>query len=597
MLNTRAITLFLLVAATYCSAQDTYEERINSIISAGKEDSVRLEALYTTQYHHLMNEFPEWALYAGYERRYDKWTDDSFEAFARRKREAKLFSDALKSIDPRYLNDEWKLNLDLLVYTTNMHLAGLQFPDEYLPLNQLGGVQQDVPNFLEFHPRKTLTDYEDMLVLLEGIPLKVSQTIAWLREGLDNLITPPKITMREVPQQIANLIDVEDDHSPLLQPFAEKPSWMAQADMDNLRAIAKTLYRQKAKPAFEQLRTFMTDEYLPKCRTSISWRALPQGREWYLHYVKNHTTTSLTPDQIFNIGMSEVTRIRGKMDSIKKSIGYEGTLQEFLNFLRADPQFFYTDSASLIHGYMVISKKADAELVKLFGKLPRTPYGVVPVPAYAQKSQTTAYYNQGSLKLGRPGLFFANTYDLPSRPKWEMEALTLHEAVPGHHLQIAIAQELEGVPELRKEEGYTAYVEGWGLYAESLGEEMGFYRDPYSKMGQLTYEMWRSIRLVVDVGMHWKDWTRDQAITFFEENAGKASHDIEIEIDRYIVWPGQALAYKIGERKIKELRRFAEKELGSSFDIRKFHDVVLGAGALPLSVLEGRIRTWVNASR
>ncbi len=597
MLNKRTITFFLLVAATYCRAQDTYEERITSIVSAGKEDSVRMEALYTTQYHHLMSEFPEWALYAGYERRYDKWTDDSFEANARRKREARIFADALKSIDPKYLNDEWKLNYDLLVYSTNEHLTSLQFPQEYLAINQLGGVQQDVPNFLEFHPRKKLSDFEDMLTLLEGIPLKVSQTIAWLREGLDNGITPPKITMGEVPQQISNLIDLKDEDSPLLQPFAEKPSWMSEAEIDGFRKRARAIYATKAKPSFEQLRKFMTDVYLPKCRKDISWRSLPQGREWYLYYVKNHTTTTLTPDEIFDIGMSEVTRIRGKMDSIKKSIGYKGTLQEFLNYLRADPQFFYTDSASLIHGYMVISKKADAELVKLFGKLPRTPYGVVPVPAYAQKSQTTAYYNQGSLKLGRPGLFFANTYDLPSRPKWEMEALTLHEAVPGHHLQIAIAQELEGVPELRKEEGYTAYVEGWGLYAEALGEEMGFYRDPYSKMGQLTYEMWRSIRLVVDVGMHWKNWTRDQAITFFEENAGKASHDIEVEVDRYIVWPGQALAYKIGERKIKELRRFAEKELGSSFDIRKFHDVVLGAGALPLSVLEGRVRTWVKASK
>jgi uncharacterized protein (DUF885 family) len=411
------------------------------------------------------------------------------------------------------------------------------------------------------------------------------------------MVTLPKITLRDVPKQIGNLIDVEDRASPLLVSFQEKPSWMSEQAMADLRARALDRYRTKAKPAFEQLRTFLEKEYIPKSRTDIAWRSMPHGRDWYLSNVKHHTTTDLTPDQIFDIGMSEVKRIRGKMDSIRKAIGYNGTLQEFLNFMRSDKQFFYTDSASLIHGYMVIAKKADAELTKLFKTLPRTPYGVVPVPSYAQASQTTAYYNQGSLNLGRPGLFYANTYDLPSRPKWEMEALTLHEAVPGHHLQIAIAQELDDVPELRKEEGYTAYVEGWGLYAEALGEEMGFYKDPYTKMGQLTYEMWRSIRLVVDVGMHWKNWTREQAIQFFEENAGKASHDIEVEVDRYIVWPGQALAYKIGELKIKELRGYAEKELGKAFDIRQFHDVILGAGALPLNILETRVKNWVRAQR
>lgn len=286
-------------------------------------------------------------------------------------------------------------------------------------------------------------------------------------------------------------------------------------------------------------------------------------------------------------------RIRAGMESVKAEAGFEGSLEEFFDFLRTDPQFFYTEGQDLLMGYRDIAKRVDAELPKLFGHLPRLPYGVSPVPAYAEKSQTTAYYQPGSVEGGRSGTFFANTYDLPSRPKWEMEALTLHEAVPGHHFQIAIAQELDELPWFRRYGGYTAYVEGWGLYAESLGEEMGFYQDPYFKFGQLTYEMWRAIRLVVDTGMHSLGWSRQQAIDFFVENAGKAEHDIVVEVDRYIVWPGQALAYKIGELKIMELKAMAQAELGESFDIRGFHDKLLGNGALPLNVLETHMNEWV----
>jgi uncharacterized protein (DUF885 family) len=285
------------------------------------------------------------------------------------------------------------------------------------------------------------------------------------------------------------------------------------------------------------------------------------------------------------------------MESVREEAGFSGSLEEFLAFLRTDPQFFFTEADELLRAYRDIAKRADPELIKLFGTLPRQPYGVKPVPAHAEKSQTTAYYEPGSLEAGRPGTFFANTYDLKSRPKWEMEALTLHEAVPGHHLQLAIQQELGELPWFRRFGGYTAYVEGWGLYAESLGSDMGFYQDPYARMGQLTYEMWRAIRLVVDTGIHALGWSRQQAIDYFLANAGKAEHDVTVEVDRYIVWPGQALAYKIGELKIKELRAYAGEELGEAFDLRAFHDAVLGAGALPLSVLETRIEEWVAETK
>jgi uncharacterized protein (DUF885 family) len=332
---------------------------------------------------------------------------------------------------------------------------------------------------------------------------------------------------------------------------------------------------------------------VPKARTTISMQDLPGGEEWYAYNVREMTTTNLTPRQIHEIGLAEVKRIRGEMDKVIAASGFEGTFTEFLDFLRTDPRFFFEKPEELLAAYRDIAKRADPELAKLFGHLPRLPYGVVPVPAYAEKSQTTAYYEPGSLKAGRAGSYFANTYDLKSRPKWEMEALTLHEAVPGHHLQLSIAQELEGVPEWRKYDDYTAFVEGWGLYAESLGTEMGFYRDPYSKFGQLTYEIWRAIRLVVDTGMHAFGWTREQAIDYFRQNAGKAEHDIVVEVDRYIVMPGQALAYKIGELKLKELRAFATQSLGPKFDLRAFHDQVLGNGALPLDLLESNVKAWV----
>jgi uncharacterized protein (DUF885 family) len=281
------------------------------------------------------------------------------------------------------------------------------------------------------------------------------------------------------------------------------------------------------------------------------------------------------------------------MDRVIEESGFEGDFAAFTDFLRTDPQFYFDDGEELLRAYRDIAKRADAGLPALFGRLPQLPYGVTPVPAYAEKSQTTAYYEPGSMDAGRPGQFFANTYDLASRPKWEMEALTLHEAVPGHHLQIALSHELEELPWFRRFGGYTAYIEGWGLYSESLGEGMGFYQDPYSKFGQLTYEMWRAIRLVVDTGMHSLGWSREQAIEFFRENTGKAEHDIVVEVDRYIVWPGQALAYKLGELKIKELKAMAKTELGEDFDIRAFHDQLLGDGALPLSVLETHMKEWV----
>jgi uncharacterized protein (DUF885 family) len=306
-----------------------------------------------------------------------------------------------------------------------------------------------------------------------------------------------------------------------------------------------------------------------------------------------HTTTRLTPREIHETGLAEVRRIRAAMDSVIRSTGFTGSFEEFTRMLRTDARFFHTDSASLVRAYRDVAKRVDPELVRLFGRIPRLPYGVTTIPSYAAKSQTTAYYQPGSPEAARPGWYYVNTYKLDARPIWEMEALSLHEAVPGHHFQIALAQELEGLPAFRRFGGYNAFVEGWALYAESLGPELGMYRDPYSRFGQLTYEMWRAVRLVIDTGIHSLGWSRDQAIDYFRANSAKTEQDIIVEVDRYIAWPGQALGYKLGELRIKALRAHAASELGDRFDVRAFHDQVLGQGALPLDLLEARIRTWV----
>jgi uncharacterized protein (DUF885 family) len=381
--------------------------------------------------------------------------------------------------------------------------------------------------------------------------------------------------------------------SAMLRPFQSFPPGVEPAAQEALKAAAARAYQGAVAPAYRRLLEYLESRYIPAARETIAARDLPDGEAWYAFSVRQMTTTSLAPAEIHRIGLDEVRRIRAEMDGVILKTGFEGTFQDFVAFLRTDARFFFERAEDLLVAYRDICKRVDPELPKLFATLPRLPYGVVPVPSYAEKSQTTAYYEPGSPSAGRPGRFFANTYDLRARPKWEMEALALHEAVPGHHLQIALAQELPDMPEFRRHGFYTAYIEGWGLYAESLGREMGFYEDPYARFGQLTYEIWRAIRLVVDTGMHALGWTREQAIAFFNENAGKAEHDIVVEVDRYIVWPAQALAYKIGELKIQALRKRAAAALGPRFDLRRFHDEVLGAGALPLDVLDARVEAWI----
>ena len=556
-------------------------------------DSVRLHQLFAQQWDYTMREYPEFATSVGYPGQNARWTDYSLEAIARRKRELNDPLNALRTIDRAKLGSPDQLNYDLFRRNLTVALEESRFPGELMAITQLDGVQQDVPSTIAKMAAGSVADYEDILARLCAVPVLVNQTIVLLQRGLAAGITPPRITLRDVPSQAQDLVVDDPLTSPLLTAFMHVPAGVPAAERERLRAAAVAAYRDSVAPAFRKLRAFLRDTYLPGARTSTGMRDLPNGLAWYQVRARASTTTDLTPDQIHALGLAEVKRIRGAMDSVIAASGFKGTFAEFVQFLRTDPRFYWTTPDDLIHASRELMKRIDPELTRLFGTLPRLPYGVSPIPSYSERSQTTAYYQPGSPLSHRAGTYFVNTYNLPARPKWEMEALSLHEAVPGHHLQIALAQELEGVPEFRRFGGYTAFVEGWGLYSESLGEELGLYTDPYSKFGQLTYEMWRAIRLVIDTGIHTMGWSRQQAIDYFTANAAKTEHDITVEVDRYIVWPGQALAYKIGELKIKELRAYAATTLGSRFDVRAFHDQVLGAGAVPLDVLDARIHAWV----
>jgi uncharacterized protein (DUF885 family) len=585
---------------TLAVEQSAYERTMSGITASAatsKSEHDRLWQLFDEYWANKMREYPEWATSVGFPGQNGRWTDMSMAAIERRKKELNAPLEALKSIDRSKLAKDDQLNYDLFDYSLKMSLKESQFPNELMPINQLQGVQEAPANTLVQNPQNTLKDYEDIISRLRGISTSVDQSIELMKVGVSKGITPPQITLRDVAQQIQNQIVDDPMKSPLLEAFKKFPKDFSADEKKRLTETAASVYTSSIKPAYQKLHTYFTQEYYPKTRTSLACTDLPNGKEWYAFNIHQITTTDLTPAQIHERGLQEVKRIRGEMDKLIAETGFKGSFADFSKYLRTDQKFFYTNAEELLAGYRNIAKRVDPQLMKQFGKLPRLQYGVEPIPAFNEKSQPTAYYRPGSLQFGRAGMFLANTYNVGTRPKWEMEALTLHEAVPGHHLQIAISQELEKVPDFRKHEGYTAFVEGWGLYAESLGHDMEMYKDPYSRYGQLTYEMWRAIRLVLDTGIHSMGWSRQQAIDFFKENSSKSEHDITVEVDRYIVWPGQATAYKIGQMFIRDLRLDAKKDLGECFDVRNFHDVVLRNGAVPLDVLKTQISEWVDSKR
>jgi uncharacterized protein (DUF885 family) len=567
-------------------------DQTNSQAGAGRA----LHALFDAEWDWFMEQNPTWASRLGDRRWNDRWEDLSLEAIERRQQRRIHVLARLRAIPRERLSPADRLNYDLFENDYETDIEQHRFRTYLLPINQREGIQtsDELTEQLRF---ESVKDYEDWLARLRAFPRFMEQTLTLMRTGVSERRMWPKVVLQRVPAQLDKQIVENPEASPFYKPFLEFPKTITPQEQARLAASGREAVATNVIPAFKQLRQYFTREYMPAAFDEVGIWQLPQGAEMYAFQARRYTTTNLTPQQIHEKGLSEVARIRAQMQEIMRQVGFRGTLKEFFKKLRTDKEFYYKGPDELLEAYRALSKRIDPQLVKVFKTLPRTPYGVVPIPDKIAPDTTTAYYNQPAADGSRAGLYYVNLYKPETRPKYEMMALSLHESVPGHHLQIALAQEQGEIPKFRRYGGYTAFVEGWGLYAESLGEEMGLYDDPYSKFGQLTYEMWRAVRLVVDTGMHQMKWDRQRAIDFFLDNAAKSENDIVNEIDRYITDPGQALAYKIGELKIKELRARATRELGTGFDLREFHDVVLSSGAVPLDVLERHVETWIGAQK
>ena len=539
-----------------------------------------------------MRENPVWASQMGDRRWNDRWGDGSLEAIARRHDELQSFLRRLRLIDSSRLSEQEALNYDLFRRSLENALDGHTFRSYLMPISQRGGVQS-LESTAESLRLASVKDFEDWLTRMTTIETVIEQTMERMEEGRRTGYMPPKVLMERIPDQLALQLVEDAEQSPFYEAFVDMPDSIGEPDRERLLRMARDVIDDAIVPAYREFSNYFNGVYLPASRDSIGASALPDGEAFYEYRARLYTTTRMTPDEIHRLGLNEVKRIRDEMQLVIDELEFEGSFRDFLHFLRTDPQFYYETPEELFEGYLAVSKRIDPELVRLFGKLPRMPYGLRPIPDNVAPDTTTAYYLRPAADGSRPGYYYVNLYRPEVRPKYEMEVLSIHEAVPGHHLQIALQMELEEMPNFRRFSGFTAFTEGWGLYSESLGHEMGFYKDPYSRFGALTYDMWRAVRLVVDTGMHYKGWTRQQAIDFFKDNAAKTEQDIVNEIDRYIAWPGQALAYKIGQLKMLELRRNAESALGEDFDVRAFHDALLGGGALPMEVLETRMNRWL----
>ncbi|HEX3548809.1 MAG TPA: DUF885 domain-containing protein [Candidatus Elarobacter sp.] len=551
-----------------------------------------LDRFLAEQWRAYHRRHPEAASLDGDREYDDRWDDPSAEAAAAEAAEQRSALAALERIDPAPLSATGRLNRRLYAEQLRDAIRGFELRTYLFALNQRGGVQTDVslPGNLPFATRR---DYEAWAARVERWPRKVDAAIGVLREAVAQRMLWPRVVMERVPAQLDRQLVAPESH-PFFEPFARVPAAVAPADAERLRGRVRAAIADGVLPALRRLRAFLTDTYLPAAPVDVGVGRVPNGAAIYAYLLHLNTTTNATPEAIHALGEHEVARVRAEMERVAPRTGYRGSLADVFRAMREDPKNAIADAGALLDAYRALAKRIDPELVRFFRVLPRTPYGVAPIPASVAPDATTAYYQPLALDGSRAGTYCVNLYRPDQRPVYEMPVLTLHEAVPGHHLQFALAAELGTLPDFRRSAYYVGYSEGWGLYAESLGDAMGLYDDPKAKMGALSYEMWRAVRLVVDTGMHAFGWSRDRAIAYFLDNAAKTKLDVVNEIDRYITDPGQAPAYKVGQLKILELRDRARAKLGAAFDLRDFHAVVLGAGSLPLDVLEERVDAWLT---
>lgn len=519
--------------------------------------------------------------------------DMSADALKQRYQRNKAWLEQLNTIDTTQLDKQQKINHAMIHYTLKNHVDEYRFKAHLMPLTAEGSFHSSLafmPGYTQFNSEQ---DYRDYVAKLGTINRYMEQQTAWLRQAIEQGYTQPKAAMVGFEESILAYIVQDASDSVYYDPFNQQPKFIDDQTWQQLQHQARQVIDEQVMPAYDDYFTFMVSEYLPNARESVGASELPEGNAFYKNRIEHYTTTDLSADEIHNIGLQEVARIRAEMLRVIEQTGFDGDFDAFVNFLRTDEQFYPETAEELLQYAAWIAKKMDGELPKFFKTLPRKPYGIAPVPEEIAPKYTTGRYS-GTNRDDRAGFYWVNTYALDRRPMYQMEALTLHEAVPGHHLQNAIAGELEGVPEYRQQTYISAFGEGWGLYSEYLGLEAGFYQDPYSNFGRLSYEMWRAARLVVDTGMHAKGWSRERAIDFMASNTALSLHNVKTEIDRYITWPAQALSYKLGELTIKRLRAKAESELGADFDIREFHDAILENGSVPLDILESHINDWIK---
>ncbi len=572
---------------------------VTAIGAAEPAPNARLAAYFEREYQYQLRESPEMATFDGVAEYNDRLSDLSPAAIARHKAHARDVIAALVGFDVRTLNRQDRISRELMLadlwldQEVNALYGSLPFDGlgGWLFVSPRGGPQQSFASLVKATPFTSARDYENYLSRLAALPTQLDQVIALMREGMRSRWMPPRAIMDRVVAQFDDFTRSDLAGNLLVRPFANMPSAIPEADRARLEESGRRILTATVVPAFAKLQRFIADEYLPACTDALSVASLPGGDAYYAIAVKRATTTRMTPRQVNELGLREVARIGAQMDRLIGDIGFTGKRGAFFDAIRKDPKFYYTEPDEMLRDYRDIAKRVDAELPKLFAELPRLPYGIRAMEAY--EGDNAEHYTPGALDGSRAGFFEANILSLKTRPKYDMENTFLHEAVPGHHLQGARALELKGLPRFRQNGWYVAYGEGWALYAESLGPALGMYKDPYSRFSALSWEMVRACRLVIDTGLHAFGWTRAQSIAYMMENTGLQEAFATAEVDRYIAIPGQALGYKIGELKIKELRDRAQQALGARFDLRRFHNAILDDGAVPMTVLEGNIDRWI----
>jgi len=558
------------------------------------EPGAALHALLEEAWKFQLQEDPLFATQVGEHQWNDRLPSVSVADEARRADFWRGLRDGLKSVDRSKLGTQDQISYDMFEGELSDAIADFNFKGYYFPITVDEGFHIALARLPSRVPFRTAKDYENYIARLRALPEYMAQHVALMREGLGAGYNLPRIAFEGYEVTIATHVVEDPARSVFYAPFERFPASLSESERSRFRQAGTSAIRESVMPGYRKFLDFMVNEYLPKTRTSIGASDLPNGRDYYQHLIRRFTTLELDADQIHRIGLDEVARIRSEMMEVIKKLGFSGDFAAFLKFLRTDPRFYPKTPEQLLKEASYIAKRMDGKLPSLFKTLPRLPYGIQPVPAHLAPKYTAGRYVGPAFGSSEPGYYWVNTYALDSRPLYTLESLTLHEAVPGHHLQNALARELQDLPPFRRFINVGAFGEGWGLYSERLGLEAGFYTDPYSNFGRLTYEMWRACRLVVDTGMHAKGWTRPQAMDFLASNTALSLHEIRTETDRYISWPGQALGYKLGELKIRELRGKAEQALGDRFEVREFHDVVLRKGPVPLSVLESQVNSYIE---